>query len=200
MKTLSTNRALSISLTALMLVGGLSACKSKKKQAEAEAAKPPGGETEVKVMCSGPEFFTDDKNFRANNLGESMDQATAKKKALANARADMASAISTQLKGVIDNYVNSRELNNKEEVAERFEGLTREVLDQRLSGTRTICEKMMKVDGTGNYKCYVAIELSAQDLLAAYNERLSKDDKLRIDYDYEKFKETFDKEMEKLGK
>ncbi|MFT3885199.1 MAG: hypothetical protein QM724_07155 [Flavobacteriales bacterium] len=196
MKTLSTSRVFPIALTGLLLAGGLGACKSKKKQ----AAQPPAGETEVKVMCSGPEYFTDNKTFRANNLGESMDQATAKKKALANARADMASAINTQLKGVIDNYVNSRELNNKEEVAERFEGLTREVLDQRLSGTRTICEKMMQVNASGNYKCYVAIELSAQDLLAAYNERLSKDDKLRIDYDYEKFKQTFDKEMEKLGK
>ena len=200
MNTFSTNRTLSITLSALMLVGGLSACKSKKKQADAEAAKPPGGETEVKVLCSGPEFFTDDKVFRANNLGESMDQATAKKKAMANARADLASAISTQIKGVIDNYVNSREMNNKEEVGERFEGLTREVLDQKLSGVKTICEKVMKVDATGNFKTYVAIELSAQDLLSAYNERLSKDDRLRIDYDYEKFKETFDKEMEKLNK
>ncbi len=198
MRTLSTNRTLSLTLTALMLVGGLSACKSKKKAAEAEAAKPPSGETEVKVMCSGPEFFTDDKVFRANNLGESMDQATSKKKAMANARADLASAIQTRIKGVIDNYVNSRELNNKEEVAERFEGLTREVLDQKLAGVKTICEKQVTVNATGNYKTYVAIELSAQDLLAAYNERLSKDERLRIDYDYEKFKETFDKEMEKL--
>ena len=196
--TTITSKAASIALLALMLVGSLSACKSKKKAAE--AAAPPTGETEVKVLCSGPEFFTDEKNFRANNLGESMDQATAKKKALSNARADMASAINTQVKAVVDNYVNSREMNNKEEVAERFEGLTREVLDQKLTGTKTICEKMMKVDATGNYKCYVAIELSAQDLLAAYNDRLSKDDKLKIDYDYEKFKETFDKEMEKLGK
>ncbi|MBX2982376.1 MAG: hypothetical protein WBB32_11820 [Flavobacteriales bacterium] len=194
----TTSKIASIAFMGLMLVGGLSACKGKKKAAE--AAKPPSGETEVKVLCSGPEFFTDEKNFRANNLGESMDQATAKKKALSNARADMASAINTQVKSVIDNYVNSREMNNKEEIAERFEGLTREVVDQKLTGTRTICEKMMKVDGTGNYKCYVAIELSAQDLLAAYNERLSKDDKLKIDYDYEKFKETFDKEMEKMGK
>lgn len=200
MRTMTARRALSITLTAIVLVGGLSACKSKKKQAEADAAKPPGGETEVKVLCSGPEFFTNDKVFRANNLGESMDQATSKKKAMANARADLASAINTQIKGVIDNYVNSREMNNKEEVAERFEGLTREVLDQKLTGTKTICEKMMRVDATGNYKCYVAIELSAQDLLAAYNERLSKDDRLRIDYDYEKFKQTFEKEMEKLGK
>lgn len=198
MKATFHTRSLTLACTAVLLAAGLGACKSKKKAAE--AAQPPSGETEVKVMCSGPEYFTDEKNFRANNLGESMDQATAKKKALANARADMASAINTQIKGVVDNYVNSRELNNKEEVAERFEGLTREVLDQRLSGTRTICEKLMRVDGTGNYKCYVAIELSAQDLLAAYNERLSKDERLRVDYDYEKFKETFDKEMEKLNK
>ncbi len=196
MKTLTTNRTVSVLMTALMLSGAMTACKSKKKQAE--ATPPPTGETEVQVLCSGPEFFTDNKAFRANNLGESMDQATAKKKAMANARADLASAINTQIKGVIDNYVNSREMNNKEEVAERFEGLTREVLDQKLSGTKTICEKMMKVNATGNYKCYVAIELSAQDLLAAYNDRLSKDERLRIDYDYEKFKETFDKEMEKL--
>jgi len=196
MKAFTTLRTVPVLLTALILSGAMTACKSKKEAAA--AAQPPSGETEVKVMCSGPEFFTDDKVFRANNLGESMDQATAKKKAMANARADLASAISTQIKGVVDNYVNSRELNNKEEVAERFEGLTREVLNQKLSGTKTICEKLMMVNSSGNYKCYVAIELSAQDLLAAYNERLSQDERLRIDYDYEKFKETFDKEMEKL--
>ena len=195
MRTMNTNRTVMLMLTALMLVGA--GCKSKKKQAEIEAAKPPLGETEVKVMCSGPEFFTDDKAFRANNLGESMDQATAKKKAMANARADLASAIQTQIKGVIDNYVNSTEMNNKEQVGERFEGLTREVLDQKLSGTKTICEKTMQT-GTGNYKTYVAIELSAQDLLAAYNQRLSQDDKLKVDYDYNKFKDTFEKEMNKL--
>ena len=197
MNTLTTKRTMTVLMTALMLSGGMTACKSKKKAAE--AATPPSGETEVKVLCSGPEFFTNDEFFRANALGESMDQATSKKKAMANARAEMASAINTTIKGVIDNYVNSREMNNREEVAERFEGLTREVLDQRLTGTRTICEKVMKVDATGNFKTYVAIELSAQDLLGAYNERLSNDERLRIDYDYEKFKETFEAEMNKLG-
>ncbi|MBK6945613.1 MAG: LPP20 family lipoprotein [Flavobacteriales bacterium] len=198
MKTLSTTRTITAVMTALLLSGGLAACKSKKKAAE--AAAPPGGETEVKVMCSGPEYFTNNEVFRANAIGESMDQATAKKKALANARAQMASDINTQIKGVIDNYVNSREFNNKEEVSERFEGLTREVVDQRLSGVRTICEKQVTVNATGNYKTYIAIELSAQDLLAAYNERLSNDERTRIDYDYEKFKETFDAEMDKIGK
>jgi len=198
MKTTTMNKTFSLAVAAVMVMGGLTACGGKKKAAE--AAKPPTGETEVNVLCSGPDYFTDEKNFRANSLGESMDQATAAKKAMSNARAALASAINTQVKSVIDNYVNSSELNNKEEVAERFEGLSREVVDQQLQGTKTICEKTVRVDATGNYKTYVAIELSAQDLLAAYNQRLSADDKLKVDYDYEKFKKTFDDEMQKLGK
>ena len=39
--------------------------------------------------------------------------------------------------------------------------------------------------------------LSADDLVKQYNERLSKDERLKIDYDYEKFKKTFDDEMNK---
>lgn len=197
MKTMTTNRTMTVLLTALMLSGAMTACKSKKNVAE--VPKNPDGEVDVIIPCSGPEFFTNDKVFRANSLGESMDQATAKKKAMSNARADLAAAINTQVKAVIDNYVNSREMNNREEVGERYESLAREVVDQRLSGTRTICEQVKRVTSSGNYKAYVAIELSAQDLLSAYNQRLSSDERLRIDYDYEKFKETFDKEMEKMG-
>ena len=60
------------------------------------------------------------------------------------------------------------------------------------------CEKQVKTD-KGNFKTYIAIELSASDIVSKYHESLSKDERLRIDYDYEKFKETFDKEMEKMG-
>lgn len=196
---MTTQRTLTIALSALLLSGAMTACKSKKKAAEAAKDAPPAGEVEVKVMCSGPEFFTDNKVFRANALGESMDQATAKKKAMSNARADLAASINTRVKAVIDNYVNSRESQNREEIGERYEALAREVVDQQLTGTKTICEKMMQVPASGNYKAYVAIELSAQELLAAYNERLTSDERLRIDYDYEKFKETFESEMNKLN-
>src|SRR5688572_5317827 len=176
----------------LVVLGGvfLVACKGKEKI--------PKGETEVVVPCSGPDYFTTNKFFRANSIGESQDQVTSKKKALANARLELASSIETTVKAVTDNYVNSREMNNKEEVEERFEQLGREVVNQKLSGVKTICEKLMKTEG-GSYKTYIAIELSADELVASYNERLSKDERLKIDYDYEKFKKTFDEEMEKLG-
>jgi len=180
-----------ISFVVLIAAAIIAGCKGKEKA--------PAGEKEVVVPCSGPEYFTTAKFFRANSIGESQDQVTSKKKALTNARNELAQAINTTVKTVTDNYVNSREMNNKEEVEERFESLNREIVDQTLSGIVTKCEKLMKTD-QGTYKTYVAIELSAEELVSKYNERLSKDERLKIDYDYEKFKETFEKEMEKMNK
>lgn len=187
MKTLSNLSFITVLIAAVLIAG----CKGK------EAL--PKGEQEVSVPCSGPDFFTTNKFFRANSIGESQDQVTSKKKALTNARNELAQSISTTVKTVTDNYVNSREFNNKEDVEERFESLNREIVDQTISGVRTLCEKLVKT-GEGTYKTYVAIELSADELVKTYNERLSKDERLKIDYDYEKFKETFDKEMDKMGK
>ncbi|MEM1010094.1 MAG: hypothetical protein AAGJ35_13950, partial [Myxococcota bacterium] len=158
----------------------------------------PKGKVEVNLPCSGTDFFTTTEVFRANSSGESIDQVTSKKKALTNSRAQLASSIQTLVKTVTDNYVNSREFNNKEELEERFETLNREVVNQKLTGIRTICEKLVQDVETKKYTTYVAIELSADDLVSAYNERLSKDEKLKIDYDYEKFKKTFEEEMDKF--
>ena len=105
---------MSYSTLVIVLLGGIFmiGCKGKEKI--------PKGETEVVVPCSGPDFFTSNKFFRANSIGESQDQVTSKKKALTNARNELAQAIQTTVKTVTDNYVNSREMNNREEVEERM--------------------------------------------------------------------------------
>ena len=183
-------------MTAFCATTMLSSCGKK------TVAKAPSGEVEIIVPCSGKEYFTDKKTFRANSVGESMDQVASKKKALSNARAEIAASIQTTVKSVTDNYLNSRTFNQKEEVEQKYENLGREIVDQQLSGVKTICERLVKT-ADGNYKTYVAIELSSDELLESYNNRmnkLSKDERLKIDYDYEKFKKTFDEEMEKRGK
>ena len=184
MKTLKRISSVVAIVAAVMVVG----CKSK--------PPIPEGEKEVVVPCSGPDYFTNAKVFRANSIGESMDQVTSKKKALTNARNELAQSIQTTVKTVTDNYTNSREMNRREELEQRFEQLNREVVDQTLQGVRTICEKLVQTK-EGNYKTYIAIELSADDLVKQYNERLTKDERFKIDYDYEKFKQTFDAEMAK---
>ncbi|MCK9618728.1 MAG: hypothetical protein M0R21_12940 [Lentimicrobiaceae bacterium] len=180
----------------LLLIVGISiisqSCKSSKKAATLKDQE----ETEISVLCAGGEYLSDAQRLRFSAVGESMDQMTSKKKALSEARAGLASQMQTLIKGVIDNYLKSGEHNNKEDLMERYEGLTREVINQKLTGTRIICEKMTKTK-TGNFKTYVCIELGGSELLQSISNRLSNDEMLKIDYNYEKFKKTFEDEMNK---
>lgn len=172
------------------------ACGKKKKAAE---TPKPAGEVLINEYCSGDEYMSTKEFFRSTATGESMDRETAKKKARSNANAEMAKTISSTMQIVGDNYVNSTEVNNKEELTETFQEMARTVVNQELRGVVEICEKLtQRPDGT--YVSYVALELSGNKLVDAYNQGLSQSDKIKADYNYEKFKETFEKEMEKFSK
>ncbi len=107
----------------------------------------------------------------------------------------LAQQIEVTVKNVTDNYIKAAEMDNVEGVEERIEGMSREVTNQKLNGTRIICEELTKTND-GNYKTYLALELSGDEIATAMQQRLSNDDKLRIDFDYEKFKKTFEEENE----
>ena len=154
-------------------------------------------ETLIVSHCGGEEFFTTKEYFRANSIGESSDHTISKKKALANVKAELAGAVNSTVKAVTDNYIKSSEMNNIEQAEERFEELSRVVVEQKLVGISTICEKTTRT-AEGRYKTYIAIELSAMDIVTKLSETLSKDDILKVDYDYEKFKKTFEEELSKL--
>ena len=44
---------------------------------------------------------------------------------------------------------------------------------------------------------YIAYELSGEQISAAYSERLSNDERIMAEFNYENFKETFNAEMAK---
>jgi len=176
-------RVLLIALAATGLM--LSSCGSK--------TKAPKGETELVLPCS--EFKSDRKTFRVYSFGESMDMNVAKKKAMSNAKTDLAGMISTTMKVVGDNYVKSMEVNNVEEVLERFEENARTVIDQELSGVLVVCDRLMKVEKTDKFKYYIAIELDGDKIVKNYYKALSTNEKIMVAYNYEKFKETFEKAM-----
>jgi hypothetical protein len=195
-------KTMKITMMSLALIAGMSfvACKKNKETAKTDQGVNPKqqGEVLINEYCSVSEYATTAEAFRATATGESMDRETAKKKAMSNAQSKLAKSISTTMKIVGDNYVNSTEFNNKEEVTETFNEMSRTVVDQNLKGATAICEKLtMKQDG--NYVCYVAIELKGEGLMNAYNAKLSQNEKLKADYNYEKFKDTFNQEMEKLA-
>jgi hypothetical protein len=184
-------------LSAILIVIAISTgCKSKQKVADKQPL--PKGEVLVDNYCAGEKDFMSTKSyFRSSAVGESLDQMVSKKKAMSNVKAELAGLIQTTMKGVTDNYVKSSEANNVEGLEERFEGNTREVINQVLANVRVICEKQTKTQ-EGNYKTYVCVEVSADDIVKGVGNRLSADKELKIDYDYEKFKKTFDEEMKKF--
>ncbi|MEY2962843.1 MAG: hypothetical protein RL754_104 [Bacteroidota bacterium] len=159
--------------------------------------KTPKGEVEMVLPCS--EFKSDKKTFRTYSYGESADMNVAKKKALSNAKTELAGMVMSTMKVVSDNYVKSAELNNREEVIERFEELSRTVVDQRLSGVVVVCDRVTQVTASGNYRYYIALELDGEKIVKDYYKGLQKNDKIMIDYNYEKFKAQFEEEMAKSG-
>jgi hypothetical protein len=180
---------------AAMTMVAIPSCKKNKDEVK---TPDPKGEVVINEYCAGDQFKSTKESFRSTATGESMDRETAKKKARSNAMSEMGKTISATMKIVGDNYVSSTEVNNKEEVTESFNEMARTVVDQELRGCIEICEKLtQRPDGT--YVSYVALELSGNTIVDAYQSGLSKNDKLKADYNYEKFKETFDKEMEKLS-
>lgn len=194
MKKITTNSTLMMVFAMAILITAATGCKRKK---EIEEPKP-AGEVLIAEYCTGESYMSDKDTFRSAATGESMSRETAKKKSRSNAEDELARTLSATLKAVTDNYVNSTTFNNKEEVTETFNNLARTVVDQELKGAVTICDKLTQKPN-GNYISYIAIELSGADIAAAYNDRLSQDERIKAEYNYEKFKETFEAEMEKLS-
>ncbi|MAO46767.1 MAG: hypothetical protein CL823_06410 [Crocinitomicaceae bacterium] len=186
MKKLNT-LAIAVAASAFMLVG----CKGSQQITPAQQ-----GEVEIVEYCTGSEFNTDKDHFRATATGESLSRETAKKMSRSNAEDRLARSIEATLEVVTDNYVNSTKFNNKEEVTETFNNMARTTVSQELRGAIIICERLtQKPDGS--FVSYIAIELSGEQIAQAYNERLSQDERIMAEYNYENFKQTFEEEMNK---
>jgi hypothetical protein len=171
----------------------MSSCKKKESTVQTGVSK---GEVEITLPCS--EYKSDDQFFRAFALGESMDGNVAKQKALSNARTELAGALNSTMKVVGDNYIKSSSFNNQEELLERFEQNARTVINQELRGVKTVCERMTRTADSKNFRYYLALELSGGDLFDKYYQSLTSDQSLKIDFNYERFKDTFNEEMAKF--
>jgi|TARA_B100000809_G_scaffold4361_1_gene4603 hypothetical protein len=172
-------------LLVIAMVINITACKSKQ-----EVIKTNDQEIEVIIPCSGEKYRSDSKYIRASSMGESQDMTLAKKKARNNTLQELASKVQTTVQSVVDNYQNSTETQNGENISKRFEALTREVVDVEISNYITACEKLTKTK-KGTFRSYLSYEIEIESLLEPLSAKISQDEVLRIDYNYEKFKKNF---------
>lgn len=183
------------SLLAIAVIGTAVAFTSCKKTKDVGGAgKKP---TEITIPCK--EEGRSDKNyFRADASASSQDMSLSREKALTASKQKLAGLINTKIKSVTDRYVNETEVGSNSDFEQKFENLTREIVNQTLVDIAVVCEKNYQ-EATGKYTTYVAIEVSKDAMLNGINNSITKDQKLRVDYDKMKFEQIFNEEMEKLS-
>jgi len=157
------------------------------------------GAKEISLPLSGKEYQTNDDFFRARQSGKSPDLAFAKKIALQNANAEIASMIQKTVQKVMDQYSNQRSSGTSQEYENKTEELSREVVSQNISGTRILAEKVFQEQDKA-YTYWVVVELPVKNIIDASNNKLSNNQKLKLDYDEKQFRDQFYKALKDLQK
>ena len=186
-------KSLLITTAVTGIIMSVSSCKTPQKLEKTTGA------VEITVPFSDSKYKTDKDFFRAKQMGKSQDLATSKKIALQNAKSEMAGNIKAIVKRVTDQYTNQRTVGDKQDFENKFEELAREVVDQTLTDVRVMDEKIFK-ETDGRYSYWAAIETSKQSILDGVAAKISKNEKLQLDYDKKKFEDVFNSEMEKMSK
>ncbi len=154
------------------------------------------GRQELTIPCAD-KGRSDKEFFRASSVGKSQDMAVSKDKALLVTKQRLASLIGSKLKSVTERYVNEMDAGGGTEFSQTFENMTRDVVNQQLADITITCEKTFEAEG-GGYETFIALEVSKDVIYNGIDKGISKDKKLEVLYDKQKFKETFDAEMDKL--
>ncbi len=179
---------MAVMATALMFNG----CRSKDKAPDYSALG-----LEVRTPCSDNEYHSDLTHFRGTGMGEGTNLASARRKANLDANAMLAASVNRTIKSVTDRYTQDITVGDANEFAEKFEDLTRSVVNQMLNNVAVVCNQTFEKDG--RYSVYTAVEVSKDELLNNVSSQVSRDERLRLDYDRMKFEKIFNEEMEKLS-
>ena len=178
-----------LSITLLSLVSCSSSKKITKETASGEIRK------EFIVPCA--DFSENSKEaFRATASATSPNHQFAKEKAMTLARSGLAQKIEVSVSTMIDDYANQYDVDNEQEFKQVTKDITRQVVDQTLNGLNVTCEQNFTLS-SGKYEVWVGIEMSIDNVGKKIYNKISDEKKIRLDYDYEKFKEELQKELEK---
>ena len=114
------------------------------------------------------------------------------------ARAELAAQVSATVKRVVDNYTSEYIAGNESDFNQRVQDIARTVVNQLLVGTPVVCEGTMPGSTPGNTICFACVELTGKSVLEGISSKIGNDEKLRTDFEYEKFKKVLEEEMSKM--
>lgn len=180
-------KKLSLLVCAALLGMFVVSCGSSK-----EVAKDP-----EKEACDQCLSTKDAIRAEGSYLAQFENQIPKAKQAAANsARQELARIMEVKISSVIEDYSSTYIDGDAQEFKQSLKDLSRTVVQQTVKGAVAVkswSEKMKT--GTMYYTC---LEVSSNNVLDNIKTKVSNDAKLRTDFEYEKFKQVYDKEMEKM--
>ena len=149
----------------------------------------------IKLPFSSSKYMSDKKHFRASGKGQSSKDNVAEKKADIDAKAEIASQVNVTMKELADAYMSQTENDNSAEVFEKFQSLSREVVNTNLSDLRKVDEK--KYFNGERYTVFVLYEINKKEMFK-YMKKQAKTQKY-VDKKTEKLiEDLIDQELSKI--
>ena len=153
-------------------------------------------DVDISFPCFGDDYTSAPGFIRASGMETSMDAQIAKRAARTVAVEELASKIEITVKSVTEDYFLRTQKGLNEEIEKRIEGKTQTSVNRTLNGYKTVCEKFTLNRETKKYSCFVALEMSEDNVLRPVYNELQQDAEIKNALpNYEKFKSTFDEVM-----
>lgn len=153
-------------------------------------------EQEVDLPFTGRQYHTDATAYREVGDGRGSNISTAKRKAEMKASRGLAEQVNKTVKAVTDMVEKEVETNGNLEFESEFRDVIRMSVEQQLQGAAVVNEKSVKEGSVYTY--WVVMEIPKQVVINGVYESITHDEKLKLDYDKQRFEEIFNEEMRKL--
>jgi hypothetical protein len=138
-------------------------------------SQSPMGE-KVKEPFTGSKYESNDRFFRATGKGSSIKDNIARGKADIEAKNQLAGQVSTNMRNVTDQYLGQTDNAVGADVADKFQSLTRQVMNTGLADLRKIGEE--KYYNGEEYTVYIAYEIKKNAMFRFMKKQAKTDSKI----------------------
>ncbi|MCZ4408821.1 hypothetical protein O3Q51_08380 [Cryomorphaceae bacterium 1068] len=138
-------------------------------------SQSPMGE-KVKEPFTGSKYESNNRYFRATGKGSSIKDNIARGKADIEAKNQLAGQVSTNMRNVTDQYLGQTDNAVGADVADKFQSLTRQVMNTGLADLRKIGEE--KYYNGEQYTVYIAYEIKKNAMFRFMKKQAKTDSKI----------------------
>ena len=172
----------------LLIIIGLSGCKSNKEVPEKPSAYSTNTEVEI-IPCQNIEF-SDENFFRTTESSTSSDLLLAKEKSILLAKQRLARIINSNVESAVNSYMAERGINKEYEAGKKLKSIVTEVVDDFINDIAISCENVTTLPNR-QYRAFVTVESLKKSILDEYIDKVLRDVKLKAIFDRKRFEEIF---------